>query len=430
MDKLVIEGGRKLSGSVRVSGAKNACLPILAATLLTEEECVIKNVPDLKDVETMLNILSALGREVRRSPGEVRILSGKVNNVTASYELVSTMRASIAVLGPLLAKYGKAKVSFPGGCVIGQRPIDLHLKGLRALGADIRVEGGYLLAEAERLTARRIYLGGHFGSSVLATANILMAAVLAEGETIIENAACEPELLDLANFLISLGARIEGKGTPTIKIKGVSSLSGTTYSVIPDRIEAGTYMIAAVATGGRIFLESASCEHNAALIDKLEEAGGVVEEHSNGLDVYRSQPNIGSIDITTLTYPGFPTDLQAQMMTLLCISEGISVITEKVYPNRFIHISELNRMGAEIILEGATAIIKGVSRLKGAPVMASDLRASAALVLAALVAQGRTEISRIYHLDRGYEDLEEKLIALGANIERKKDSKKTNQLTG
>jgi len=433
MDKLVIEGGGKLTGSVRVSGAKNACLPILAATLLTEEECVITNVPDLKDVETMLNILSSLGREIERSPGEVRILSGKVNNVTASYELVSTMRASIAVLGPLLAKYGKAKVSFPGGCVIGQRPIDLHLKGLRALGADIRVEGGYLLAEAGKLTGRRIYLGGHFGSSVLATANILMAAVLAEGETIIENAACEPELLDLANFLTSLGARIEGKGTPTIRIKGVSSLSGTKYSVIPDRIEAGTYMIAAVATGGRIFLESASCEHNAALIDKLEEVGGEVEEHSNGLDVYRVQPNVGAIDITTLTYPGFPTDLQAQMMTLLCISEGISVITEKVYPNRFIHISELNRMGAEIILEGATAIIKGVPELQGAPVMASDLRASAALVLAGLVARGRTEISRIYHLDRGYENLEEKLIALGAKIERKKESKKNKpaiRLTG
>jgi len=433
MDKLVIEGGGKLTGSVRVSGAKNACLPILAATLLTEEECVITNVPDLKDVETMLNILSALGREVQRSPGEVRVLSGKVNNVTASYDLVSTMRASIAVLGPLLAKFGKAKVSFPGGCVIGQRPIDLHLKGLRALGAEIQVEGGYLLATAKKLTGCRLYLGGHFGSSVLATANILMAAVLAEGETIIENAACEPELLDLANFLTSLGARIEGKGTPTIRIKGVSSLSGAKYSVIPDRIEAGTYMIAAVATGGRIFLEGAEYGHNAALIDKLEEAGGIVEEQTKGLDVYRLQPNIGAIDITTLTYPGFPTDLQAQMMTLLCISEGISVITEKVYPNRFIHISELNRMGAEIILEGATAIIKGVPGLKGAPVMASDLRASAALVLAGLVARGCTEISRIYHLDRGYENLEEKLTSLGANVKRIKDSKKNeqaNRLTG
>jgi len=418
MDKLVIEGGRKLEGSVSISGAKNACLPILAAALLTDEECVISNVPDLKDVRTMLDILNALGREVQKSSGEIKVLKGSVKNVTASYELVSTMRASIAVLGPLLAKYGKAKVSFPGGCVIGPRPVDLHMKGLRALGANIRVEGGYILAEAKKLKGRRVYLGGHFGSSVLATANTLMAAVLAQGETIIENAACEPELTDLSDFLTLMGARIEGKGTPTLRIKGVSELKGVKYSIIPDRIEAGTYMIAAVATGGRIFLESARFEHNAALIDKLEEAGGIIEERSNGLNVYRSRSNVRAIDVTTLTYPGFPTDLQAQMMSLLSVSDGISVITEKVYPDRFIHISELNRMGAEIILEGATAIIKGVNKLNGAPVMASDLRASAALVLAGLVAEGRTEISRIYHLDRGYERLEEKFSALGAKIKR------------
>jgi len=421
MDKLIVEGGRKLSGAVRVSGAKNASLPILAATLLTDEECTILNVPDLKDVATMREIISALGRGVEKVSGGVKILKGKVNNVTASYELVSTMRASIAVLGPLLAKYGEAKVSFPGGCVIGPRPIDLHIKGLRAMGADIEIKGGYILAKAGKLKGRRIYLGGHFGSSVLATANVLMASVLALGETVIENAACEPELTDLVDFLTLMGADIAGKGTPTLKIKGVSKLRGAEYSVIPDRIEAGTYMIAAVATGGNLFIEGARCSHNAALIDTLEEAGGVVKEGAGGIEVYCDVPKIRAMDITTLTYPGFPTDLQAQMMSLLSMGDGISVITEKVYPDRFIHISELNRMGAEIILEGATAIIKGVKKLNAAPVMASDLRASAALVLAGLAADGITEISRVYHLDRGYERLEEKFSAIGAKIKRVKE---------
>jgi len=324
------------------------------------------------------------------------------------------------VLGPLLAKYGEARVSFPGGCVIGPRPIDLHFKGLRALGADMRVKEGYITATVGKLKGDRIYLGGHFGSSVLATANTLMAAVLAEGETIIENAACEPEVVDLANFLTAMGADIEGTGTPTVNVRGVSELKGVEYSVIPDRIEVGTYMIAAVLTGGRLFLESARPEHNLALIDKLHECGGAIKEHSGGIEVYRSSDEIHATDITTLTYPGFPTDLQAQMMSLVAVCDGISVITEKVYPRRFIHISELNRMGAEIILEGPTAIIKGVKRFSGAPVMASDLRASAALVLAALVAEGRTEISRIYHLDRGYEHIEDKLSAVGAKVWRQK----------
>ncbi|MGB2600427.1 MAG: UDP-N-acetylglucosamine 1-carboxyvinyltransferase [Candidatus Omnitrophota bacterium] len=421
MDKLVIKGGKSLSGKVRISGAKNACLPILAATILTDAECSISNVPDLKDVSTMVEILEALGRDVVYQQNTVNVRGGKVKNVTATYELVSTMRASISVLGPLLARYGEAKVSFPGGCVIGPRPIDLHLKGLRALGADIRIEGGYIVAKAKKLKGAKIYLGGHFGSSVLATANTLMAAVLADGETIIEDAACEPELGDLVNFLMAMGADIEGKGTPTIKVRGVKELKGVKYSVIPDRIEAGTYMIAAVLTGGKLFLEDARVEHNLALIDKLTECGGQIEERNGGVEVYCSAGKIHATDITTLTYPGFPTDLQAQMMSLTTVSDGISVITEKIYPERFIHISELNRMGANIILEGSTAIIKGVKALSGAPVMASDLRASAALVLAGLVAEGKTEISRVYHLDRGYEHIEQKLSAVGASIERVKE---------
>lgn len=421
MDKLVIEGGVKLSGKVKISGAKNACLPILAASILTDDECRLSNVPDLKDVFTMIDILKALGRGVKKEESTIKISSGAVKNVTASYELVSTMRASIAVLGALLARYGEARVSFPGGCVIGPRPIDLHLKGLRALGADIRIKGGYIVASAKKLEGKKIYLGGHFGSSVLATANTLMAAVMAKGETVIEDAACEPEVIDLANFLRAMGADIEGLGTPTLKVRGVSKLKGTSYTVIPDRIEAGTYMIAAIATGGRLFLEGARSEHNLALIDKLAECGGIVEEREGGLEVHRPGRKIHATDITTLSYPGFPTDLQAQVMSLVTICDGISVITEKIYPERFIHISELNRMGAEIILEGSTAIVKGVKRLSGAPVMASDLRASAALVLAGLTADGKTEISRIYHLDRGYEHIENKLSAVGAKVSRVKE---------
>ena len=421
MDKLVVEGGRPLTGKIRISGAKNACLPILAATLLTSDGCGISNIPDLKDVSTMMDIISALGKKAERSGDAIHIPAGEVKGVTATYEMVSTMRASICVLGPLIARYGKAKVSFPGGCVIGPRPIDLHLKGLRALGVEISIEGGYIVAEAKKLKGTKIYLGGHFGSSVLATANTLMAAVLAEGESIIEDAACEPEVQDLVNFLRAMGADIEGNGTPTIKVRGVKELKGVDYSVIPDRIEAGTYMIAAVLTGGKLFVEGARAEHNLALIDKIVECGGVVCEKEGGLEVYRGGDRIHATDITTLTYPGFPTDLQAQVMSLTTLSDGISVITEKIYPERFIHISELNRMGANIILEGSTAIIKGVKRLSGAPVMASDLRASAALVLAGLVADGQTEISRIYHLDRGYEHIESKLSAVGAKVRRVKE---------
>ncbi len=421
MDKLIIEGGNRLSGTVRISGSKNACLPILGASLLTNEECRIENIPDLKDVSTMLRIISSLGREVKRSGDAITVASGDATNRIAVYELVSTMRASIVVLGSLLAKYGEAKVSFPGGCVIGPRPINLHLKGLRALGADISVKEGYIVAKAKKLKGTKIYLGGHFGSSVLATANTLMAAVLAEGQTMVENAACEPEIVDLVNFLTAMGAEINGAGTPTIQINGVRELKGAEHRIIPDRIEAGTYMIASVITGSKLFLENAVCEHNMALIDKLKEAGAGIDEKDNGIEVYHTGGNTRATDITTLTYPGFPTDLQAQMMSLATVGDGISVITEKIYPERFIHISELNRMGADIILEGSTAIIKGARKLTGAPVMASDLRASAALVLAGLVAEGRTEISRVYHLDRGYEHIEDKLSAVGANIRRVKE---------
>ncbi|MFA6635763.1 MAG: UDP-N-acetylglucosamine 1-carboxyvinyltransferase [Candidatus Omnitrophota bacterium] len=422
MYKLVIEGGKKLSGTVKISGAKNACLPILAATLLTDEKCRINNIPDLKDVSTMLKILEEMGRKIERTTtGGVELSGGKATNVTAEYELVRTMRASIAVLGPLIARYGEAKVSFPGGCVIGPRPVDLHLKGLRALGANITVEEGYIVARAKKLKGTRVYLGGHFGSSVLATANTMMAAVMAKGETVIEDAACEPEVTDLADFLAKMGADIKGAGTPTLRIRGVRSLSGAEHSVISDRIEAGTYMIAAVITGGKLAVTGADIEHNIALVDKLREIGALVEESPGTIMVSRSSRKLKPVDITTFTYPGFPTDLQAQMMSLVSLSAGISVITEKVYPERFIHISELNRMGANIILEGATAIIKGVPRLSGAPVMASDLRASAALVLAALVAEGKTDISRIYHLDRGYERIEEKFSAVGAVIKRESE---------
>ena len=421
MDKLIVEGGTRLSGQINISGAKNSCLPILAATLLTEEACKISNVPDLKDVNTMINILEALGRRIQRTDDVITVSAGAVKNVVASFALVRTMRASVAVHGPLLGKYSEAKVSFPGGCVIGPRPVDLHLKGLRALGARIKIEEGYIVASSKRLTGNTIYLGGHFGSSVLATANILMASVYADGETIIEDAACEPEIIDLVCFLKKMGADIEGGGTPTIKVRGVKSLNGAQHKIIADRIETGTYMLAAMITDGKLKLMNTSIKYNLALIDKIHECGGIVEEIPNGLEVSRSTREIIPTHITTLSYPGFPTDIQAQMMSLLTLCNGISVITEKIYPERFIHISELNRMGAEIILEGSSAIVRGVKKLSGAPVMASDLRASAALVLAGLVADGKTEISRIYHLDRGYEHIEKKLSKVGAKVLRVKE---------
>jgi UDP-N-acetylglucosamine 1-carboxyvinyltransferase len=420
MEKLVVHGGKKLKGEIQSSGSKNSALPILAATLLTAEECVITNVPQLRDIATMVRILKAVGAKVTREGNTIIVKSGKALKSVAPWKLVSTMRASICVLGPLLGRLGYAEVSMPGGCVIGPRPIDLHLKGLEALGAKVDIEHGYIKAKASRLKGADTYLGGAFGSSVLATANVVMAAVLAKGITRIENAACEPELVDLANFLNKMGARIKGAGSHLIEIEGVSKLSGAKHSVIADRIETGTFMVAAAITQGDLTVQNCVPSHNNALIDKLRQAGVTIEKDEGWVRV-KGNGKLKPVDVTTLPYPGFPTDLQAQMMSLMCITPGICVITEKIYPDRFMHISELNRMGSKIILEGSSAIVSGVKKLSGAEVMASDLRASAALVLAGLVAEGETEIHRVYHLDRGYEKLEEKFSSLGVKIYRESE---------
>lgn len=421
MYSLMIKGGVRLNGDVEISGAKNSCLPIMAATLLTDDKCVIKNTPALQDVNTMLKILDFLGVKTKKDRDTVIREEGSYKGIIAPYDIVSTMRASICVLGPLIAKKKEARVSFPGGCVIGPRPIDLHLKGLRALGVDIKIDQGYINAKAKQLKGADIYLGGHFGSSVLATANVMMAASMARGQTVIHNAACEPEVTDLAEFLIKMGADIKGYSTHTIKIRGVRSLHGAKHTVIPDRIEAGTYMIASAITNGDLTLRHTVPGHLMALVDKMREIGCLIDVKGSSIRVKRIKKLIKSATVTTLPYPGFPTDMQAQMMSLMAVADGISVITEKIYPERFIHISELNRMGAEILLEGPNAIIKGVTGLSGADVMASDLRASAALVLAGLVARRKTVVHRIYHLDRGYAHLEKKLVKVGARIKRIKE---------
>jgi len=420
MDKLVIEGNVKLKGEVTVSGAKNAVLPILAASILTDEPCLIKGVPDLRDTNTMVKILRSLGKNAEFEKGVVKITATKNITNVADYKLVSTMRASFCVLGPLLGKLKSAKVSLPGGCVIGVRPVDLHIKGLKALGAEVNIESGYVVAHARNLKGSTMYLGGVFGSSVLATDNVMMAAVLAKGKTVIESAACEPEVMDLAEFLIKMGAKIKGHGTPIIEIEGVKHLHGAEHKIIPDRIEAGTLIMAALVTKGDITLKNVAISHLGALIDKLEEAGAFIEKRDNSMRVcFRKK--LKPVNVTTLPYPGFPTDMQAQIMSLMTITEGISLITEKIYPDRFMHVAEMNRMGARIQREGPHAIVEGVKLLSGAPVMASDLRASAGLVLAGLSAKGKTSISRIYHLERGYENIEEKLENLGANIWREKE---------
>lgn len=421
MEKFVIEGGKRLKGEVQASGSKNACLPILAATLLSESESIIENVPNLKDIQTMVRLLRSLGAKVLFSNGKVTITPGNSLIPMAPYNLVSTMRASVCVLGPLLGRLGEAEVSLPGGCIIGARPIDLHLKGFEALGAKIKIQHGYVKARSTRLKGAEIFLGGAFGSSVLATANVMMAATLASGETFIENAASEPEIVDLAEFLIKMGAKIDGHGSHAIRIHGVKKLNGVKHRVITDRIEVGTYMVATAITGGDVLIHNTIPRHNNALIDKLQQAGVKVVKEKNKLRVSR-RGALRPVDVTTLPYPAFPTDLQAQMMSLMTVTPGISVITEKIYPDRFMHISELNRMGAKVFLEGPTAIVSGVKRLSGAIVMASDLRASAALVLAGLVAEGRTDVLRVYHLDRGYEKVDEKLAALGASVWREKDN--------
>ncbi|MFA5374076.1 MAG: UDP-N-acetylglucosamine 1-carboxyvinyltransferase, partial [Candidatus Omnitrophota bacterium] len=388
--------------------------------LLTDDACIIKGVPDLRDTNTMVKILRSLGKDAEFENGIVTVSNLKKISHVADYKLVSTMRASFCVLGPLLGKLKKAKVSLPGGCVIGVRPVDLHLKGIRALGTEISIESGYVVAKAEKLKGNHVYLGGVYGSSVLATDNVMMAAVLASGKTIIESAACEPEVVDLAEFLIKMGAKIKGQGTPIIEIEGVRSLHGATHTIIPDRIEAGTIMLAALITRGDILIKNIFYKHLGALIDKLEEAGASMVKTENSIHI-RYKKTLRAVNITTLPYPGFPTDMQAQMMALMSVTPGISVITEKIYPDRFMHVAELNRMGAHIQREGPHAIVEGVQELSGAPVMASDLRASACLVLAGLSARGKTSISRIYHLERGYENIEEKLEKLGAKIWREKE---------
>lgn len=418
MEKIVINGGKKLSGTVPISGSKNAALPVIAATILGESPSVIHNVPDLVDIKNLCSILKRLGAKITQDgPNTLVVDPKRLTKYKASYDLVRRMRASICVLGPLLGRLGKAEVSMPGGCVIGSRPIDLHLKGLKALGAKLNIHQGYIIANASRLLGNDIYLAGRFGSSVLATANVVMAAVKAKGITVIENAACEPELVDLVNLLVKMGAEIKGAGSHTITIKGVEKLQGAEYTIIPDRIEAGTYMIAGAITKGDISLLGARMDHMHALVDKLREAGVKVENQGHKIRV-RVLGRLKTTDITTLQYPGFPTDMQAQFMTLMTLVRGLSIITEKIFPERFMHIPELLRMAADISLESATAVIRGVRRLSGAPVMASDLRASAALILAGLAAEGTTEVNRIYHLDRGYEKMTEKLSALGADIKR------------
>ncbi len=421
MQKLVIEGENTLKGEVTVSGSKNAALPILAATLLTDEPCVLHNVPRLRDTRTMVALLESLGKTVEWKADQVTVKSAGTADYVADYKLVSTMRGSFCVLGPLLAKLHKAKVSLPGGCIIGVRPVDLHLKGLKMLGAHIDIENGYVNAQTRRLNGAHVYLGGMFGSSVLATANILMAATLAKGETIIESAACEPEIENLTQFLIAMGARIKGKGSHCLTVTGVKKLHGASFKIISDRIEAGTYILMAAATKSSITLKNACYGHLMALIDKLDQAGVKVAEEGNLIKV-TPRKAMKPTGVTTHPYPGFPTDLQAQFMAFMALTQGVSVITDKIYPDRFMHIAELNRMGADIRRDGANAIIQGVKKLYGAPVMASDLRASAALIVAGLAAKGRTEIHRMYHLERGYEFLDEKLAALGAKVHREEES--------
>ncbi len=417
MQKIVIEGGKPLRGEVSVSGSKNATLPVMAACLLAEGECRISGAPRLTDVDTLGKVMVSLGAKVEREEGgDLCIAVEDESKSTAEYDLVRTMRGSICVLGPILAKRGYAKVSLPGGCVIGARPIDLHLKGLEALGAEISCEHGYVTAKAERLRGARVYMGGAFGSSVLATANVMMAACLAEGQTVIEHAACEPEIEDLARFLIDMGASIEGAGTHRLLIRGVRRLDGTAHRVIPDRIEAATYLAAAAATRGKVTVRGADAGQLAAVLDRFQEAG--VRITANGNSITAEGGELRGADVTTLPFPGFPTDMQAQFMAMLSVAEGTSTITEKIYPERFMHAAELSRLGAEINVRGNVAVVEGVRRLSGATVMASDLRASAALVIAGMVAEGRTDLRRIYHLDRGYDGLVGKLCSLGAVISR------------
>ena len=417
MDKLIIHGGLPLTGEIAISGAKNAALPILAATLLTGECVTISNVPHLHDITTTIELLGRMGAEITVDERmRIEIRNAGLHNFFAPYELVRTMRASILVLGPLLARYGQAEVSLPGGCAIGSRPINLHLRGLAAMGADISVEGGYIRARAERLKGAHIALDI---ITVTGTENLMMAAALAEGRTIIDNAACEPEVTDLACCLNRMGARISGAGSDRIEIEGVRSLHGTDYTILPDRIETGTYLVAAAITRGRIRLKNTRADLLESVLAKLTEAGARITAEANAITLDMNGQKPRAIDIHTSPFPGFPTDMQAQFTAMNCVAEGAGAITEAVFENRFMHVHELQRMGADLKLEGNTTITRGVERLTAAPVMATDLRASASLVLAGLVARGETIVDRIYHIDRGYETIEEKLAQLGADIRRK-----------
>ncbi len=419
MDKLQIRGGVPLDGEVRISGAKNAALPILAAALLADEPVTIGNVPHLKDVTTMIELLGRMGASVTVDERmRVEVDPTTTNETSAPYELVKTMRAAILVLGPLVAKYGRADVSLPGGCAIGARPVNIHVAGLQAMGAEVHIENGYIRARAGRLQGARIVMDT---VTVTGTENLMMAACLAEGQTILENAAREPEIVDLALFLIAMGAKITGHGTDTIIVEGVERMHGTHYEVLPDRIEAGTYLVAGAITGGRVRARNARAEHLDAVLGKLTEAGAEVIRGEGFVEVNMHGRRPRAVDIRTAPHPGFPTDMQAQFAALDTVADGVGTIVETIFENRFMHLLEMRRMGAEIRLEGNTAIIKGVPRLTAAPVMATDLRASASLVIAGLVAEGTTDVERIYHIDRGYECIEEKLAGLGAQIRRMND---------
>jgi len=418
MDKILVHGGHPLSGSIKISGSKNSALPILAATLLTREPCIIHRVPDLSDTHYMLQILMHLGAQVERASGTVTVSAETIDSI-APYDVVRKMRASVCVLGPLLGRCKEATVSLPGGCVIGDRPIDLHLKGFEALGAAVRVEKGNIKVFAPRLNGAVIDLRGKFGPTVLGTGNVMMAAVLADGVTVIDGAAAEPEVCDLADFLNKMGAKIEGAGTHRLIIEGVKELHGAEHDIIPDRIEAGTFLVAGAVCGKGITVKRVVPQHVSAVTTALTNCGFKIEATDQTITV---SPNgqVKPLELATDPYPGFPTDMQAQMCALLATTAGTSIITENIFPQRYMHVAELKRMGARVQLEGPSAVIEGVERLTGAPVMASDLRASAALVLAGLMADGVTEVSRVYHIDRGYEHLDEKLSELGAHIERVK----------
>ena len=414
MSSIVIEGGRPLKGTVKISSAKNAVLPVIAASLLTESECIIEDAPELEDVKVMTEVLNSLGAKALREGDSIKISAGTIDSFEAPYDLVRKMRASFLVMGPLLARKGRARISMPGGCAIGSRPIDLHLKGFAALGAQIELGHGFVEAKCDKLKAATIYLDF---PSVGATENIMMAAALAEGQTTIGNAAKEPEIIDVANFLNSMGAKIRGAGTDVIKIEGVKELSGISYTVIPDRIETGTYLVAGAITGGNVLLENVVPEHLKPVIAKLIECGADITEEPEGLRVIGCERPVAS-DVKTMPYPGFPTDMQAQIMAFLSKACGTSMVIETVFENRYMHVEELKRMGAKIKIEGRSAVVEGVEKLSGAPVKATDLRAGAALILAGLAAEGTTKVMHTYHIDRGYVDIVGKLKNLGANIKK------------